>query len=244
MQPQELMGHLQRRSQEYGRLHGIRVRIKTKEAPEFSEVLYLLGQEHDCLIFAKEQPEGHRRNLSFINTSSVAEFEVLLAPPGEDKPRFVQARVAVHATSVSGAKAAIEITGVEPRFGGYFRSPNAALGDALANLHANLVSEGLIAGSLPLHPRYEEVRSVGAHPLLSPDQQRIASLTVLLVDLGPKRLGAVEQVFLDDQVATRGDSTPARVRVWAYEQFCREAIQRKILSPNYRPHIRQGRITQ
>lgn len=247
--------YAERRVYEYGAVVGQRTRIRTKEQPEVSEVFWLLGQEHDCLILGQEPrtPEGTRRRITFLNTASVIECEALADDESTldatglalsiENARFVQARVAIHALTPSGSRALLEITGVEPFFGGYFPSPNAAFGFALNHLHGELQDAGILPpGDLPLRDRYWEVSSVGHTALLRPDEVPAASLLIQVAEMPQDKLAALTVPTIGER-AGKALGSVDRLRAWAYEGLCQQAANSRILPADYRPRIRYSRLS-
>jgi len=245
------LNHAARRALEYGFLQGQRVQLRYAGDPELPEVLWLLGQEHDCLIFAQgpREDDAARRRFSYINRDDVRMDRVLDAGPESldmadpRNVRFLHGRVAIHALNLSGSRVAVEITGTEPKFGGVFSGPNHVLGWALRHLHSDLQEKGLLASaeSLPLNPRYKEIPAPETQ-LIDPEADVAATLLVHAADFSKNDMARLTFPQLHTNTLGPALRTPDRVLVWGFEALCREGVTRRLLPSSYRPRIRHNRL--
>jgi hypothetical protein len=131
---------------------------------------------------------------------------------------------------------------VEPRFGGYFVSPNSAFGFALNHLHRELQDSGILPpGDLPLRPRYWEVPSVSRTALLRPDEVPAASLVIHVAEMPMDKLVALTVPTIGER-AGKAVGSIDRLRAWAYEGLCQQAANCRILPADYKPRIRYSRL--
>lgn len=248
----------------YGNLPGKRVRITTKAQPEIPEVFWLLAQENEYLVLAQEPLRNSetRRRMTVMNVGHVAECQVLHVPTDEaiaagfpagatvldDELRqtavFSPGRVSVHALTSSGSQAWFEITGVEPRCGGYFLGPNHVLVFALTHLHLDMRDQGLVGvDELPLHKRPWDVPVRSAAPQLPTDTLPVATLTILVHETWSDQLGAGTYTPVHRHDAIGPKLRPRqRFMAWGYEALCQEAVRRRLLPSDFEPRIRRSAL--
>lgn len=261
----DILGLTQRWYAAYGALPGKRVRIVTADHPEIPEVFWLLAQENEYLVLAQEplRRDDPRRRLTVLNVAGVVDCEVLQGPD-PDAPRlpvdqpgaalsmeeiasevvFCPGRVSVHATTPSGSRSWIEITGAEPNFGGYFRGPNHLLAFALNHLHFDMLDMGLVRDEpLPLNARPWEIPTRSMTAPLPLDASPVATITVMVQETRSDQLGAGTFTPVHDpDVAGPKLQSRKRLLAWGYETLCKEAVNRRLLPTGFEPRIRRKEL--
>lgn len=252
----DFLEQTQRWINHYRDLPGRRVKIVTLY-DSVPEVFWVLGQEQDYLVLGQEPYNGEpgKRRFTVLDTRQIRSCEVLEqgpapgataiphqseAPFDPSQLVFALGRVTVHAVTASGSRSHIEITGVEPIYGGYFLSSNHVLGFALNHLHLELQQKSLISqGDLPFRPSWWEfpTKAITAPLLVEP----AASLTIYVMETWSDQLAGVTVPALGE-APSRAVGTPTRLKAWGYEALCREAVSRRLLPSDFKPKIRRNQL--
>ncbi len=253
----DFLARTQRWISYYHQLPGRRAQVVTF-SDEVPEVFWILGQEQGYLVCAQEpfDPDATKRRFTVLDSQHIERFNLLGVDPAPEASALPHgssalfdptemicalARVSVHATTPSGSRHHIELSALEPVYGGFFLTGSHVLGFALNHVHRDLQAKGLVGPDpLPMRDGWRELPSpVDSAPL--PDgQQPSATLTVYVLDTRADQLAGLTAPVTTDRASARVFGTPERVMVWGYEVLIEQAINRRILPSGFRPRIRRN----
>lgn len=232
----------------------LKVTVGVDAAPE---TFWVLGQEHHYLVGSRQpyQEDQTQRSYTLMDTRTVTNCEVtedpFTAPPAPHESKaqfdpnlmlFALGRVTVHALTPSGSRRHLEVTGVEPAYGGFFVSSNHVLGFALHHLHVELQNRGLVAhGALPLREGWTSIPVKSATAPLPAGASAAAAVTVYALETRSDQIAGVT-VTRAAEPASKTFASEERTLAWGYEALCEEAVSRRILPSEFRPKVRRAQL--